>query len=198
MSTLVWPPIASADLQVRQSQCLQRELEWLLHSLQETLGSLKTALEDCTSLLSPEPVTLALSSHRTEELKGFITLSGTRVVKGDLHIRVPSLPPLQNPHSRTVSNAYKVSFAPTDSIGQALVIPQLKNVKACLDACLDVVDATRWTGDADNAVYISSQLRLLHESVCDARGALTHEHLAWNDDPVDPQVCRSDECLGVG
>ena len=61
-----------------------RELAWLLDSLQETLVSLKSGLEECYALLAPiEPgSTLVLSSSRSESIKGHITRVGTRIVKG--------------------------------------------------------------------------------------------------------------------
>ena len=60
------------------------ELEWLLEALQEALPSLKSGLEECLALFTPqEPgTTLALSTHRSETVKGFVTRVGTRVVKG--------------------------------------------------------------------------------------------------------------------
>lgn len=61
-----------------------RELEWLLDALRETLASLKSGLEECAVLLSPDhgSKTLVLSSLRSESIKGFATRSGTRVIKG--------------------------------------------------------------------------------------------------------------------
>lgn len=61
-----------------------RELAWLLDSLQETLASLKSGLEECYALLAPiEPgSTLVISSPRSESIKGHITRVGTRIVKG--------------------------------------------------------------------------------------------------------------------
>ena len=60
------------------------ELEWLLNTLQETLASLKSGLEECVALLAPQEPgsTLALSSLRSESVKGFVTRVGTRIVKG--------------------------------------------------------------------------------------------------------------------
>jgi len=61
-----------------------RELSWLLESLQETLVSLKSGLEECYALLAPiEPgSTLVMSSPRSESVKGHVTRVGTRIVKG--------------------------------------------------------------------------------------------------------------------
>mgnify|MGYP002718752316 CR=1 FL=1 len=61
-----------------------RELEWLLHSLQDSLASLKEGLQECAALLAPQEPgsTLVLSSLRSENVKGFVTRVGTKVVKG--------------------------------------------------------------------------------------------------------------------
>lgn len=61
-----------------------RELSWLLDSLQETLVSLKSGLEECYALLAPiEPgSTLVMSSSRSESVKGHVTRVGTQIVKG--------------------------------------------------------------------------------------------------------------------
>jgi hypothetical protein len=61
-----------------------RELAWLLNNLQETLESFKEGLEECRALLAPtEPgSTLAMSSVRSESVKGYITRVGTQLVKG--------------------------------------------------------------------------------------------------------------------
>jgi hypothetical protein len=184
MSTLVWPPIAPEDLQKEEQETLARELAWLLQSLQDTLSSLKAGLEECSELLaSKEPgSTLVLSSLRSENLKGFITRVGTRIVKGDVHLRLPSLPSPRGQMSYKLS----ISNAPT---APTLVLEQLTTTRTLINACLDVVDATRWTGDATNANFISGQLRLLHENIQEAKSALkgwTEDQKPWYEDPVDP------------
>lgn len=61
----------------------ERELQWLLESLQESLASLKEGLEECVALLAPkEPgSTLVLSSLRSESVKGFVTRVGATLRK---------------------------------------------------------------------------------------------------------------------
>lgn len=68
-----------------------KELAWLLEYLQETLESFKEGLEACRRLLAPtEPgSTLAMSSVRSEQVKGYVNRVGTEVVKG---VRLSSLP----------------------------------------------------------------------------------------------------------
>ncbi|KAK3109584.1 hypothetical protein LTR53_017006 [Teratosphaeriaceae sp. CCFEE 6253] len=184
MSTLVWPPISPADLIKEEENTLARELEWLLSSLQETLQSLKSGLEECAALHAPtEPgSTLVLSSLRSENLKGFVTRVGARVVKGDIHLRLPSL---LIPRGR---NSYKLSIS-TLPTAPTLALDQLTTTRTLINACLDVVDATRWTGDATNANFITGQLRLLHDNIQEAKAALkgsTPSQKAWHDHPAEP------------
>ncbi|GAB7336991.1 hypothetical protein MBLNU457_g2409t1 [Dothideomycetes sp. NU457] len=186
MSTLIWPPIPPEELQREQDACVRRELEWLLTALQDTLESLKAGLEECSNLLTPKDIgsTLVLSSQRSESLKGFVTLVGTRIVKGDIQLRLPSLPPPRGQNSYRLA----ISSAPT---APTFVIEQLSTVRTLINSCLDVVDATRWTGDAQNADYISSQLRLLQENVQEAKQTLhggQESQKAWYDDPIEEKV----------
>ncbi|KAI5364534.1 Putative RAVE subunit 2/Rogdi protein [Septoria linicola] len=183
MTTLLWPPTAPEDLLQEEEDTLARELEWLLGSLQDTLKSLKEGLEDCAELLAPkEPgSTLVLSSLRSENLKGFITRVGTRIVKGDVQLRLPSLPP---PKGQT-SYKLTISSLPT---APTLVLDQLTTARTLINACLDVVDATRWTGDSSNADFISGQLRLLHGNIEEAKNSLkgwTENQKPWHETPVD-------------
>lgn len=186
MSTLIFPPISSPSLHTEEAAVLARELSWLLTSLQTTLRSLKSGLEECASLLAPaEPgSTLPLSSLRSEHLKGFITRVGTRIVKGDIHLRLPSLPPPKGAGSVKLS----ISTLPT---APTLTLPQLGQCRTLINSCLDVVDATLWTGDKENADFVSGQLRLLHENIQEAKGALkgwTEGQRAWNEEGVDVQA----------
>lgn len=186
MSTLVWPPLAPEQVIVEEEAALARELEWLLGSLQDTLQSLKAGLEECAALLAPkEPgSTLVLSSLRSENLKGFITRVGTRIVKGDVQLRLPSLPP---PKGQT---SYKLSLSALPT-APTLVLEQLNTARTLINACLDVVDATRWTGDSKNANFISGQIRLLHDNIQEAKTALkgwTEQQKPWHEEPVDPNA----------
>lgn len=195
MSTLVWPPLAPAELAKEEEACLERELEWLLSALQDSLQSLKSGLEECAELLAPKDVgsTLVLSSHRSESLKGFVTRVGTRIVKGDVQLRLASLPPPRGQTSYKVS----VSTAPT---APSLVLEQLTSVRTLINACLDVVDATRWTGDARNANFISGQLKLLHENVQEANQALKGGQDVsglWNEESLDEKVRYTTAIMNV-
>lgn len=188
MSTLVWPPINDADLNKEIESTSARELEWLLSALQETLTSLKAGLEECAALLAPtEPgSTLVLSSLRSENLKGYITRLGGRIVKGDIQLRLPSLPPPRG------QPAYKLSVS-SQPTAPTIVLEQLTTTRTLINACLDVVDTTRWTGDATNANFISGQMKLLHDNIQEAKAALKggtdgQKVKAWHEEPLDPNI----------
>ncbi|KAF2225334.1 RAVE subunit 2/Rogdi [Elsinoe ampelina] len=186
MSTAIWPPAPADQLEKERQSCLTRELEWLLSALQETLQSIKAGLEECSALLAPRDSgsTLVLSSQRSESLKGFVTLNGARITKGDIHLRMSSLPRVSGQPSYRLA----ISSSPT---APALVVDQLISARTLLNYSLDVVDATRWTGDANNAGYISSQLRLLHENVQEARDELkggTDTVKTWHEAPLAKQI----------
>ncbi|WPG98260.1 Hypothetical protein R9X50_00104800 [Acrodontium crateriforme] len=184
MSTLVWPPVTTGTRLHNQEESTRlRELEWLLASLQDTLRSLKAGLEECAHLLAPvEPgSTLVLSSLRSENLKGFITRVGARIVKGDIYLRIPSLPP---PKPQT---SYKLSISSLPT-APTMMLQQLTTTRTLINACLDVVDATCWTGDSNNADFVSSQMRLLHDNIQEAKASLkgwTDSQKPWNEDPMD-------------
>lgn len=74
----------SVTLRVLTNATQAQELEWLLEYLQETLESFKEGLEECRRLLAPtEPgSTLAMSSVRSEAVKGYVNRVAAEVVKG--------------------------------------------------------------------------------------------------------------------
>lgn len=60
------------------------ELRWLLDHLHENFASFKDGLEECVALLLPQEPgsTLALSTVRSESIKGYVTRVGAWIVKG--------------------------------------------------------------------------------------------------------------------
>ncbi|KAL9099215.1 MAG: hypothetical protein Q9163_005258 [Psora crenata] len=163
MSAAIWPPISTDELRRKEEETLAAELEWLLDLLQEDLGSLKSGLEDCVALLAPrEPgSTLVLSSLRSESVKGFVTRVGTRIVKGkDIQLRLPTLP---SPRSLP---SYPLR------IQNPLALPQLSHLLGLLNQSLDIIDISTWTGDPRNGSFIAGQLRLLCDTIEEARQTL--------------------------
>ncbi|CAI6335814.1 unnamed protein product [Periconia digitata] len=186
MSTAVWPPIDVSQLAHEQAVSQARELEWLLGELRDTLQSLKAGLEECAALLAPveNGSTLVLSSVRSESLKGLVTRVGTRIVKGNVRLRLPSLPPPRGSPSYDLS----ISSAPQ---APTLVVPQLTSVRTSINTCLDVIDVTTWTGDAKDANFVAGQLRLLYDHIQEGRQALkgySDVQSAWWETPVDEQT----------
>lgn len=186
MSTAVWPSIDAAVLADEQTASQARELEWLLVQLRDTLQSLKSGLEECAALLAPSEngSTLVLSSVRSESLKGLVTRVGTRIVKGNVKLRLSSLPA---PRGST-SYDLIISSAPQ---APTLVIPQLTSVKTSINNGLDVIDVTTWAGNANDANYVAGQLQLLHDNIQEARQSLkgySDVQLPWWEHPVDEHI----------
>ncbi|KAL3420435.1 37s ribosomal protein rsm22 [Phlyctema vagabunda] len=174
MSTSVWPVIPAAELKRQEDISLERELAWLLESLQDTLVSLKSGLEECYALLAPiEPgSTLVMSSPRSESIKGHVTRVGTQIVKGSLHLRLRTHNPLH------------LVIPPTSSF----VLQPLITLRTRLNESLDCVDITRWTGDKKSASFISGQLRLLQSIVSEAKATLKGPDLLAPNAGHDPET----------
>ncbi|KAF1934347.1 uncharacterized protein M421DRAFT_480 [Didymella exigua CBS 183.55] len=186
MSTAVWPPTDATQLAREQTHSQQRELEWLLAQLGETLQSLKAGLDECAALLAPSEngSTLVLTSVRSESLKGLVTRVGTRIVKGNVKLRIASLPPPRGSQSFDIA----ISAAPT---APTLVVPQLTAVRTAVNGCLDAIDVVSWGGDATNAAFVAGQLLLLHDRMLEARQALKGHadvQTPWWEHPVDPHT----------
>ncbi|KAI5801396.1 Rogdi leucine zipper containing protein-domain-containing protein [Peziza echinospora] len=132
MTTALHPSIP-LPLQLQlESDSAERELAWLLHSLQDTLLSLRTGLQECIALMRPtEPgSTLVLSSPRSESLKGYVTRVGDRIVKADMQIKMYGLSFIRGTNSYrltllapkaqstgTPSSSTPSSLKPTSSTG---------------------------------------------------------------------------------
>ncbi|KAL6713628.1 hypothetical protein ACLMJK_009093 [Lecanora helva] len=156
MSAQVWPPISHEALIKAEEEHLAAELEWLLSLLQENLASLKSGLQECVDLLAPhEPgSTLALSSLRSESVKGFVTMVGTRIIKGDISLRL-----LTHPPHRT-------------RLTSPVPLPQLHHLHTLLHTSLDILDIATYTGDPTSGPFISSQLKLLSDTISEACATL--------------------------
>lgn len=167
MATWAYPPLPPEQLAQEAASALTRELEWLLRSLQESLLSLKEGLQECALLLAPKDPgsTLVLSSPRSESVKGFVTRIGTKIIKGDIQLRLNSLPPPRG------SASIRLSLSSSPGAPE-LVLNQLVSVRNLINQSLDIVDVSTWTGDQLNARFIFSQLHLLHETIAEARQML--------------------------
>ncbi|KAL8955698.1 MAG: hypothetical protein Q9193_006544, partial [Seirophora villosa] len=177
MSAQIWPPISHEQLIKEEEDSLAAELEWLLEDLQAALASLKSGLEECLAILNvQEPgTTLALSTLRSETVKGFVTRVGTRVVKGDISLRISSLAPPRGQASYPLR------------ISSPLPLPQLSALLTLLNQALDIIDISTWTGDPRNGSFISGQLRLLAETIDESKAVMKGGEDAvggkwWEDD----------------
>ncbi|KAL8916470.1 MAG: hypothetical protein Q9208_008502 [Pyrenodesmia sp. 3 TL-2023] len=192
MSAQVWPPIPHDQLIKEEEDSLAAELEWLLADLQGALASLKSGLEECLALLNvQEPgTTLALSTLRSETVKGFVTRVGTRIIKGsdvavlqDISLRISSLAPPRGQQSYPLH------------ITSPLPLPQLSALLNLLDQTLDIIDISTWTGDPKNGSFISGQLRLLAETIDEAKTVMKGgEDVVggkwWEDDFAGDETVR--------
>lgn len=52
------------------------------------------------------------------------------------------------------------------------MLDQLTAVRTLINASLDIIDISRWTGDAKDAQFIAGQLRLLCENMLEAKKGL--------------------------
>ena len=164
MSSTIWPYLPDDERIAREEEHLAAELDWLLSALQETLPSLKSGLQECVDLLRPsEPgSTLALSSLRSESVKGFITRIGTRVTKAQISLRLSTL------GSGWSNNSPAFPLR----IHNPIQLPQLSHLLTLLNTSLDIIDISSWTGDPTNGHFIAGQLKLLSDTLEEARATL--------------------------
>lgn len=173
MSTWVHPPIPPDQLRKQEEDSERKELQWYLNSLQPALLALKEGLEECVQLLAPrEPgSTLVLSSLRSESVKGYVTRVGTKIVKGDIHLRLPTVAPntARTPTNSTPST--RLVLKPSVDTSE-LILPQLSTIRSLINGALDIVDTSRWAGSSTDPSFIAGQLRLLLDSLTEAKMCL--------------------------
>ena len=102
----------------------------------------------------------------------------------DIHLRLQTLPA---PRS-SASYHLHLSTAPN---APSLILDQLTTVRNLINQSLDVVDISTWTGDAHDANFIAGQLRLLFDSVQEARQMLKGGDgviSKWWENPLDENV----------
>ncbi|KAL7274328.1 hypothetical protein RUND412_002773 [Rhizina undulata] len=189
MLTTVHPPIPEEDLIREEKASARRELEWLLHSLKETISTLRSGLEECLALTQPfEPgSTLALSTPRSEALKGYITRIGNRIVKGDMYVKTYGLP-----YNRG-HQAYKISFSSgAHGAGGCLVLDQMTDVQRFIEHCLEILGMTQGQElvDATDAQMVMEKMTLLQANIRAGIAALrsTPPHTMFPYRSVDPNV----------
>jgi len=179
-----------------------RELSWLLFTLDETVGALRSGLEECRHLLAPSGPgsKLPLSTSRSEALKGTITRVGSRVTRGDMQVKMAGLP-----HTRGLP-AYKLSIA----ADRTLMLEQLVDVGNYVVASLELLrgageDGEGWEGDGGwlrkmDPKSVMQLLCALHANMMAARTALkgASAHRLFPFHAVDPKVCSLSPPKGPG
>ena len=108
---------------------------------------------------------------------------GTPISK-DVNLKLATLPPPRGAPSHRLS----ISAAPQ---APTITLDPLTEARNLINASLDVIDVTTWTGDARNADFIAGQLRLLFENVQEAKLAMkggSSAQKSWWEDPYDESV----------
>ncbi|KAK7985881.1 RAVE subunit 2/Rogdi [Apiospora saccharicola] len=179
------PPPSPPPLQAR-------ELTWLLDALHETLKTLKSSLEETYALLAPiDPgATLVVSTPKHETVKGYVTRVGTRLVKGQIALRL-----------RTVPNPIVLSLNPDKPIH----IPELTTLNTLLTQSVDILSfvvsesfpQAKKKGEEKNhgnnaePRFVSSQLRLLSEYLAEASALIKGPELPNSADQNTPHVLHN-------
>ncbi|KAF9540744.1 hypothetical protein EC957_003762 [Mortierella hygrophila] len=106
------PPLTTLEQELAEEEkVLRAEQEWFLTTQVTTsLDAIQKALVACQDAARLQDdvmgaLTLAISSPNNDTLKGFVTLSGSFIVKGELTIKLPKLPVVKAAiHSQITTN----------------------------------------------------------------------------------------------
>ncbi|KAI0438072.1 RAVE subunit 2/Rogdi [Xylaria telfairii] len=158
------PPIPP-DPPSHSQSAQERELTWLLNSLQATLLSLKQGLEECYALLAPTDPgsTLVLSTPRAELVKGHVTRVGARIVKGTIHTRLRTTAP----STISINPAHPIHLAPLVTLNALLT-----QAVDLASLCFTEVERKGQRDYPATATFLSSQLRLLAQGIDEASAIL--------------------------
>ncbi|KAK3500538.1 RAVE subunit 2/Rogdi [Neurospora crassa] len=191
MSVEIWPPVAPHQLKAAVETSQKRELDWFVQDLRETLTNVKHGLEDCYALLAPiDPgSTLVLSTPRNEIVKGHITRVGTRIVKGTIHLRLRTLPQ----QTLTINPDHPIHLAPLVTL-HTLLTHSLDLLTMTLSftyptesdpasAKSPSPSSSSSSPQISSAAFLSSQLRLLSQSISESIAILKGPPLVTAADP---------------
>lgn len=121
--------------------------------------------------------TYLLLNHCFEDFEGLRRIQ-------DVNLKLSTITPPKNAPAHKLS----VSTAPQ---APTITLHQLTDARNLINACLDVIDISKWTGDPQDADFISGQLRLLSDNVSEARQALkggAANQRPWWEAPIDDEV----------
>ncbi|KAG0360208.1 hypothetical protein BGZ54_009657 [Gamsiella multidivaricata] len=107
------PPLSSLESELAEEErALRAEQEWFLTTqVKPSLQTIQKALLSCQEAARLQDdtmgaLTLAISSTNNDTLKGFVTLAGSFIVKGELTVKLPKQPVVKAAiHSYVPSNA---------------------------------------------------------------------------------------------
>ncbi|KAK0671692.1 RAVE subunit 2/Rogdi [Cercophora samala] len=179
MSVEIWPRIAPEELKAAIKASEDRELDWLVQELHETLTNLKHGLEDCYALLAPiDPgSTLVLSTPRNEIVKGTITRVGTRIVKGTIHLRLRTLPQ----QTITINPDHPIHLGPLTTL-HTLLTHSVDLLNLTLSYSYPTESSPILDKNTSSPQFLSAQLRLLSQSFAESLAILKGPPLL-NSDP---------------
>ncbi|KAI8597707.1 hypothetical protein EDD21DRAFT_384754 [Dissophora ornata] len=115
------------DELAEEERTLRAEQEWFLTTqVKPNLQAIQKALQACQDAARLQDdtmgaLTLAISSPNNDTLKGFVTLAGSFIVKGDLTIKLPKLPIVKVAiHSHVPSNATAPASSSSAAVSTAV------------------------------------------------------------------------------
>ena len=172
------------------------------------MAALRAGLADCRALLAPPPLgmgggtTLALSTARSEALKGVVTRAGSRITRSDMRIKMAGLPPgfrlaLAGPHSDGQQQRQQPQPQPQPQPQQQhqpppqLVLEQLVDAGNHVAAALEILHGDgAFPPPSDDARAVLDALGALMGHVAAARtalkGAAVHRLFPYH--AADPRV----------
>lgn len=116
-------------------------------------------------------------------------------------MRLTTLPPNTPRGATNSSPSTRLIFAASPNAPD-LILPQLRAVKLQINDSLDIIDVSRWTGQATDASFISGQLKLLHDNLREAKACIkgivpgqnpqTIPGSEWWTDSVDSSTFQPD------
>ncbi|KAI8349250.1 hypothetical protein B0O80DRAFT_460027 [Mortierella sp. GBAus27b] len=138
------------DELAQEERALRAEQEWFLTTqVEPSLQGIQRALQACQEAVRLQEdargsLTLAISSPNDDILKGFVTLAGSFIVKGELTVKLPKLPVVKVAiHSQVPSNASLP--LPTIGTGATTSVPATSP-----DACWVPEPSVNTSGPAAN------------------------------------------------
>ncbi|CAF9930915.1 MAG: hypothetical protein HETSPECPRED_007745 [Heterodermia speciosa] len=179
-SAAVWPPLSDEDLK-REIADTQVPSPALIHN--DSYITLTYAEMRARMATKRDTSQSGVAEKRTRGMRLSAGAQGAwidacSVFREDIALRLPSLPPPRSLPSYLLH------------IENPLCLPQLSTLLNLLNQSLDIIDISTWTGDPQNGSFIAGQLRLLADTIDEARQTLKGgEDVAggkwWEDSSAD-------------